>query len=60
MSIKRKRKPSRKSVSEMADSYIKTLITRGNKIPRHAVPNSLVEAKRAQLKLFRFVRDRRG
>jgi len=53
------KRQSKRSCTELRDSYIKGLLARQINTTRKCIPVLLVEAKRAELKLYRSIREAR-
>jgi hypothetical protein len=51
---------ARKQIEEIGDKYIKDLLTRGDRLKWHEIPNELVDLKKAVIQLKRLIRRRKS
>jgi len=58
---KSQRKCKKRMINELEDTYIKGLLTKGNSPLRFKhIPQSLIEAKRLELKMKRFIKEQKN
>ncbi len=53
------RRATAKAIDNLTDTYVKAVIVAGTTIPRGAIPISMIEAKRIQLQIKRFLKERK-